>query len=70
MKILYPLNVTGFDALSDDEKKEAYTEGEEIICAILYLENTDKARFNDIKKQADNDLFQPKTDLFSTRTLI
>ena len=25
-----------------------------MICAILYLENSDKARFSDLKKRADN----------------
>ena len=41
MKILYPLNVTGFDKLSDYEKKEAETAGKEMLCTILYLENSD-----------------------------
>ena len=32
---------TGFDTLTYDEKKEAETVGEYIICATLYLENSD-----------------------------
>ena len=45
----------GFYTLLDDEKKESETAGEEIIYAILYLENSDKAIFADLKKRVDND---------------
>ena len=55
MKILYPLHVKGFYTLTDSDKKEAETEGEEIICKILYLENSDKDRFSDLKKCVKND---------------
>ena len=51
MKIRFPLHNTGFDYLQEDEKKEAEKAVEEILCAILYLENLDKARFADLKKR-------------------
>ena len=54
-KILYALHVTGFDALSDDETKGVETAGEEMIYAILYLENSDKSRFSDLNKRVEND---------------
>ena len=41
MKILYSLHVTGIHALSDNDKREVDTTGEEMICTILYLENSD-----------------------------
>ena len=50
IKILFPLHNTGFDSLKD-EKKEAENSGEEMLCAILYLEKSDKARFADLKKR-------------------
>ena len=53
MKILYPLRSTSVDTLSDNEKKESKTAGEEIICAILYLEKSDKARFYDLNKRVE-----------------
>ena len=55
MKILLPLQNTGFDSLKEDEKKEAEKVGEEILCAFLYLENSDKARFTNLKKRVEND---------------
>ena len=55
MDILFPLNTTGFDSLQENEKKEAETAGEEITCAILHLESSDKARFYDLKKRVGND---------------
>ena len=45
MKILYQLHVTGFDALKENDEKEAYISGEEMLCAILYLENLYKTGF-------------------------
>ena len=54
-KILYPVYATSFDALQDFEKKEAETEGEEMRYTILYLENSDKSRFYDLKKHVKND---------------
>ena len=55
MKILYPLHTTGLDTLMEDGNKEAETAGEEILCAIIYLENSDKARFSDLQKHVNND---------------
>ena len=49
MKILFPLHNTGFDSLHEDEKKEAENALEEMLCGILYLENSDKARFDELK---------------------
>ena len=51
MKIIYPLHINGFEILEDNHKKEAEIEREEILCAILYLENPDKVRFYDLKKR-------------------
>ena len=55
MKIRFPLHNTGFDSLQEDKNKEAEKAGEEMLCAILYLENSDKARFSDLKKRIGND---------------
>ena len=45
MKILFPFHNTGFDYLQEGENKEAEKSGEEILCAILYIDNSYKARF-------------------------
>ena len=55
MNILYPLHFTGFDVLKDHDNKESEISGEKMLCAILYLENSDKTRFSDLKKCVDND---------------
>ena len=55
MHILFPLQNTGFDYLQEDKNKEAENPWEEILCAILYLENSDKSRFGDLKKRIEND---------------
>ena len=55
MKILYPLNVAVFDALSDDGKTEAYISGEEMPYTILYLENLYKSRFCDLNECVEDD---------------
>ena len=47
--ILFPFHNTGFYFLQEDDKEEADKAGEEIICVILYIENSDKARFSDLK---------------------
>ena len=39
MNIIYLLHTTGFDITQDDDKKEAETVGEKILCSIFYLEN-------------------------------
>ena len=54
MKILYPLYVTGFDAITDNNNKKADTAGEEIFCSIHYLEKSDKSRFANLKKCLKN----------------
>ena len=55
MKIRFPFHNNGFDSLQEDEKKEAEKAGEEMLCTILYLENSDKSRFADLKKRIEND---------------
>ena len=62
MNIRFPLNNTGFDSLQEDENKEAENSGEEILCAILYLENSDKARFANLKKRVGNDYVLNKAE--------
>ena len=48
--MIYPLHVTRFDALSKDDKKDSDAAGEELLCAILYLENSEKYRFAYLKR--------------------
>ena len=48
MKIILPLYNTGFDYLQEDKKKETENPGEEMLCTILYMENSDKDRFSDL----------------------
>ena len=62
MKIIFLLHNNGFDSLQEDEKKEAENSGEEMLCAILYLENSDKARFSDLKKHVENDYVLNKAE--------
>ena len=62
MKIIFPLHNTGFDSLQEDDKNEAENAGEEILCAILYLENSDKARFSDLKNRVENDYVPNKEE--------
>ena len=50
MKILFPLHTTGFYSLQDDEKRDMDTAGEEMIYAILYLENSYKYQFFHLRK--------------------
>ena len=59
MNIIYPLHVTGFDAFQDNDKKWAEIAREEILWAILYLENSYKTRFDDLKKRIENDYTEP-----------
>ena len=70
MKIRFPLHNTGFDSLQEDEKKEAEKAGEEMLCAILYLENSDKARFADLKKRIENDYVLNKAEYPRTVTAV
>ena len=62
MKIIFPLHTTGFDLIQENEKKEADKEGEKRLCAILYLENPDKARYSYIKKHVENDYVLNKAE--------
>ena len=62
MKILYTLHTNGFDLFLYNDKKEADTSGEEILCATLNLENSDKARFADLKKCVKNDYILNKSE--------
>ena len=62
MKILFPLHVTGFGSLQENDKKEAEIEGEEMIYAIIYLENSDKTRFSDLKKCVKNNYVLNKAE--------
>ena len=45
-KIIYPSHVNDFERILYDDKKEADTEGEKILCSILYLKNSDKCSFS------------------------
>ena len=62
MKILFPFHNNGFDSLQEYEKKEAEKTGEEMLCAILYLDNLDKARFAYLKKRVENDYVLNKAE--------
>ena len=53
--IIFPMHNTGFDFLLEDEKNEADKSGEEMLCAIQCLENSDKSRFYDLNKRVKND---------------
>ena len=68
MKIHLPFHNTGFDSIQEDKKKEAEKAGEEMLCAILYLENSDKARFADLKKRIENDYVLNKVECPRTVT--
>ena len=41
--------------MSDNYKNWEDTPGEEMLCAILYLDNSDKSRLTDLNKTAKND---------------
>ena len=62
MKIIFSLHHTGFDYIQEDENKESEKAGEEMLCAILYLEYSDKARFDDLKKRVENDYVLNKAE--------
>ena len=68
MKILFPFHNTVFDSLQEDEKKEAEKLGEEMLCVILYLDNSDKSRFADLKKLVENDYVMNKAEYPRTVT--
>ena len=62
MKILFPLHNNGFYSLQEYEKKEAEKAREEMLWSILYLDNSDKARFADLKKRVENDYVLNKAE--------
>ena len=62
MDIFFPLQNTEFYFLHKDDKKEAEKSVDEMLCAILYLENSDKARFASLKKRVENDYGLNKTE--------
>ena len=70
MKILFPLDNTAFDSLQEDNNKEAEKAGEKMVCAILYIENSDKARFYDLKKRVENDYVLNKGKYLITVTAV
>ena len=70
MNIRFPLHNTGFDSLQEYKKKEAEKAGEEMLCAILYLKNSDKARFADLKRRIENDYVLKKTEYPRTVTTV
>ena len=41
--------------IPDNENRDTETSGGDMLCAILYLENSDTARFADLKKCVKND---------------
>ena len=51
MKILFPFHNTGFDYPQEDKNKGSEKSGEEMLCMILYLDNSDKDRFSVLKKR-------------------
>ena len=70
MKILYPLHVTGFDSLSENDNKEAETALEYIIYTIPYLENSYKSKFYDLKKRNNNEYVWNKAEYTRTVTVV
>ena len=70
MKLIYLSHVTGFDRLLYDDNKEAETAGEEMLYAILNLENSDKCRFADLKKCIDNDYVLNTAEYTRTDTAV
>ena len=54
MNIIFPLHNKGFGSIQEDEKNKTEKSGEEMLCAILYLENLDKSRFDGLKKRVEN----------------
>ena len=55
------MHVTEFDVLAVNYKKKVDTSGEEILCAILYFENSDKNRFAELKEHAKNNYASKNT---------
>ena len=68
MKICFPLQNIGFGSLQEDGNKEAENSGEEMLCSILYLENSEKSRFSDFKKRVENEYVLNKVEYQRTVT--
>ena len=70
MKILFLLHTTGFYSLQNDDMKEAETSVEEMMCAIIYLEDSDKVIFSDLKKHFENNYVLNKVGYPSNVTVL
>ena len=70
MNIRFLLHNTVFDSLQEDEKKETEKAGQEILYAILYLENSDKASFDNLKERIENDYVLNKAEYPRTVTAV
>ena len=70
MNILFLFHNTGFDSLQEYDKKEAEKAWEEMLCSILYIENSDKARFSDLKKCVENYYVPNKAEYPRTVTAV
>ena len=70
MKIIFPLHTAGFDLLQENDNKESEMAGEEILCAILYLENSDKSRFADLEKPVETDYVLNKAEYPRTENAV
>ena len=62
MKIIFPLHNNGFDSLQEDDNNEAKTIGKEMLCEIIYIENSDKARFSDLNNRVGKDYVLNKAE--------
>ena len=69
-KIIYPLHFTSFDALPYNDKAEAETAREEMICTILYLGKSDNTCFDDVRKRINNEYVLNKAEYPSTFTAV
>ena len=69
-KILHPLHVTDFYALQEDDKREAEIPGKQMLCAILYLETSNKSRCDELKKCVKNYYVLKKAEYPKTVTSV
>ena len=70
MKILFLLQNTEFDSLKEDDKKELEKSGKKMLCAILYLDTSEKSRFSDLKKCVENEYVMNKAEHPRTLTAV
>ena len=70
MNILLSLLNTGFDYLQEDKEKDTEKSVEEILCKILYIDNSDKFRFSDLKKCVENNYVLNKAEKPRTVTAV